>query len=735
MKKYPFYKQFDQKDCGPTCLRMISKYHGKNIPREYLYSNANITKEGVSLAGIAEAAEKIGFRSLPVNIDYKTLYTDAPLPCIAFWRQRHFVVIYKVEKKNVIIGDPSHGIIKYTNEEFLKGWTSEKNTNNFSEKEGVVLLLEPTPSFFEHEEYIQTDKPKIRYFSTYFKPYKKYIFQLLIGLVVGSLIQLVIPFLTQSMIDNGIITNNLNFIQLIFIAQLVLFISRASVEVVRNWLILHITTKVNINFISDFLIKLMKLPIKFFDSKTTGDLLQRIDDHQRIENFISTTTLNTLFSFINVVIFGAVLFYYNTSIFLTFFFFSIAYVLWVLLFIKKRAIIDFKRFDQAADNQSSLIQLISGVEEIKLNNSEKRRRWEWESIQVRLFKLSVKSLSLSIKQNIVGGILIELMNIIITFISVKQVMDGNITFGMMLSVQYIVGQLNLPLTNFITFLHSFQDAKLSFERLAEIHSKEDEKANNSNLINELSPKKEIIIENVSFRYGGKDSPLVLNNITMEIPQGKVTAIVGASGSGKTTLLKLLLRFYEPTEGRIQLDNIDFRKISNSSWRKKCGAVMQDGLIFSDSIARNISEPDADGLINRDKMLIAAQLATIDDFIESLPLGYKTKIGLSGIGISGGQKQRILIARAIYKDPDYIFLDEATSAIDANGERELMENLQAFYKGKTVVIVAHRLSTVKDADQIVVLDKGRIIEHGNHDSLTKLRGSYYSLIKNQLELGR
>lgn len=730
-ERFPFYKQLDQMDCGPTCVRMIAKYYGKSYDVDFLRRKSNITKGGVTLGGIAEASEEIGFHTLAVSIDFQTLEKEVPLPCIAHWRQRHFVVIHKITKDKVHVADPAHGLVAYKREEFVKGWIG-KSADEYSE--GYLLLFETTPAFFEYAEQ-EKKKYGFSFLLKYFKPYSKYIAQLFLGLFVGSILQLIFPFLTQSIVDYGINYQNLNFIYVILIAQLTLFLSQTTVEVIRSWILLHITSRININLISDFLIKLMRLPIAFFDSKNTGDIIQRIYDHDRIQEFLSSTTLNTVFSAFNILVFGLVLAYYNLTIFLIFFVGSFIYIGWTLLFLKKREELDYKRFDQAADNQSSVFQLISGMQEIKLNGSERRRRWEWEAIQIKLFKVSIQSLSLSQTQNVGGRFFNELKNILITFIAAKAVIDGSLTLGMMLSVQYIIGQLNLPISNFITFIQSGQDAKISLERLAEIHEKEDEEGRSDDPILELPTDKTIHLENVSFRYGGKSAPKVLKNITVKIPEGKITAIVGTSGSGKTTLLKLLLKFYKPTKGLLKIGNMNLSNLGTTFWRKNCGSVMQDGFLFGDTIARNITESDSEGIIDKKRLLHAVEVANISEFIELLPSGYNTKIGSAGVNVSGGQKQRILIARAVYKNPNYIFLDEATSALDANNEKAIMEKLGEFYKGKTVVVVAHRLSTVKNADQILVLDKGKIMEQGNHTELTSKKGLYYNLVRNQLELGQ
>jgi len=730
---FPFFKQLDAMDCGPSCLRMIAKFYGKNYSLQTLRDKSYITREGVSMLGISDAAEAIGFRSMGVRITFEQLLNEAPLPFIAHWNQNHFIVVYKITKKRsgqifVHVSDPARGLIKFTKEEFLSGWATTKDDG---ENKGLCLLLETTPDFYQAEDE-KINKSGFKFLFSYLRPYKNIITQLFLGLLLGSLLQLIFPFLTQSIVDKGINTQDLNFVTLIIIAQLVLIFSRTIVEFIRSWILLHLGTRTNISLISDFLIKLMKLPVSFFDTKMIGDLIQRIGDHKRIESFLTSSTLNILFSFINLIIFGIVLLYYSINIFLVFLVGSALYTAWVYLFMKKRREIDNRRFAQMADNQSNVIQLITGMQEIKLNNCEKQKRWEWENIQSRLFKVNMASLSLNQYQQAGGVFINEVKNVIITFIAAKSVIDGNMTLGMMLAVQYIAGQLNSPIAQMISFLQSTQDAKISLERLGEIHNKQDEESDEDPKIDILPEQRDLNIEKVFFQYEGPHSPFVLDNIDLNIPEKKITAIVGTSGSGKTTLIKLLLGFYNPTKGKINLGDLYLNNVSNRMWRDKCGVVMQDGFIFSDSIANNIAVSDE--YPDRAKLLHAVKVANIQEHIESLPLGYNTKIGQNGVGLSQGQKQRILIARAVYKNPEFIFFDEATNALDANNEKIIMENLDEFFKGKTVVVVAHRLSTVKNADQIVVIEKGKIVEKGTHTQLSKKKGAYYELVKNQLELG-
>ena len=726
--KFPFYEQYDAMDCGSVCLRIIAKYYGKSYNIQTLREKSYITREGVSLMGISDAAESIGLRTMGLRTTYDKLFKEKPVPFIAHWKQEHFIVVYKIKDNKVYIADPAIGLLKMDKETFLNGWISTRKND---EDKGICLLLQPTPAFYENEDET-INKTKISYLWSYLLPYKKLILQLLLGLLIGSLFQLILPFLTQSIVDVGITNQNIGFIYLIMLAQLMLFFSRTIVEYTRAWILLHISTRINISLISDFLIKLMKLPLGYFDTKMIGDIKQRIDDHNRIEHFLTGQSLLLVFSFINLVVFAIVLALYSTKILLVFLFGSILYISWILLFMNKRKNVDIRRFGLASENQGNLIQLIQGMQEIKLQNAEKQKRWEWEKIQAKVFKLNMKGLAISQYQQSGSVFIMGTINILISIIAATSVINGKMTLGMMLAVQYIIGQLNSPIDQMIGFIQSFQDAKLSFERLGEIHNKEDEEKLDETKISEIIASHTIELKDLVFQYEGPHSPKVLNNISLTIPENKVTAIVGMSGSGKTTIIKLLLGFYKPISGEILIENKKLEVYNYKWWRQQCGAVMQDGYIFSDTIAKNIAVGEDN--IDKQKLLNASVLANIYDFITSLPLGYNTKIGADGHGLSQGQKQRILIARAIYKNPKYLFFDEATNALDAKSERVIVENLNDFFKGKTVVVVAHRLSTVKNADQIVVLDKGEIVEVGKHEELTAKKGTYYQLVKNQLELG-
>jgi ATP-binding cassette subfamily B protein len=780
---FPFYRQRDAMDCGPACLMMVAAAHGRKYPLPYLRERSYLSREGVSAQGIMDAAENVGFRTMTVKVPFDTgkdtaCLLTAPLPCIAHWNQNHFVVVYKADKHSVWVADPGAGKFKIDRADFEKSWVSDAG-------QGILILLEPTPEFYRHETSIPTSTARLGHVLGYVHPHRRLLLQVVAGMALVSVFTLIFPFLTQSVVDFGIDNRNIGFIYLMLAAQLMLFFSQMTVQFLQSRILLFIGTRINVAMVSDFLAKLMRLPIGFFDTKMTGDLMQRIGDQARIEAFLTHSALPVLFSAVNFVVFGLVLAAYNTLIFGIFCAAAVLYVAWILFFLRRRKEIDYVRFQQSGENSNTLIELIQGMQEIKLQGSERKRRWIWAGIQAKLFRTNLISLNLSQWQEAGAGFINQGKNIFIAFLAAKSVIDGQMTLGMMLAVQYMVGQMDAPLQQFIAFIRAAQDAKISLERMGEIHDQPDEDSlqhfggtgtdtapstngrshvvpvfdesatsANSGKAGIFSPElklttADVYIENLSFRYNQLHDD-VLRDINLVIPQGKVTAIVGASGSGKTTLIKLLLGFYRPTKGSIRIGNTLLQQITPSEWRKRCGTVMQDGFIFSDTIANNIAE--CDERPDPTRLFRAVETANIRDFIESLPLGYNTKIGSTGNGISQGQRQRLLIARAVYKNPDFLFFDEATNALDANNERAIVENLQAFYNSsparepvphfsregregaKTVVIVAHRLSTVRHADQIVVLDKGQIVETGAHEELAARRGAYYHLVKNQLELG-
>ena len=734
-KKFPSYRQADFKDCGPSCLKIISKYYGKLLSIQALRDLSETTREGSSLYTLSDAAEQVGFRTLGVKIDLEKL-CEVPLPCILHWNNNHFVVLYKVKKKRngtykLYVSDPAHGLLTYDKQTFLKFWIGQ-NADEHSQ-EGIALLVEPTPKFFNDEMNQEKENAKLGFklLFPYVWRYKKFIIQLAIGLTAVSLLQLINPFLTQSVVDVGIQNQDLVYIYLILIAQLFIFFGRTALELIRSWILLHLSTRITISLVSDFFIKLMNLPISYFDVKLTGDIMQRISDHKRIEKIMTTSSLDVLFSFFNLFIFGGILAYYSLQIFTVFFIGSILYFVWVTLFLKRREALDYKRFSEVSQEQSKVMELVNGMQEIKLHNAEKQKRWQWEYIQARLFKVSMQGLVLEQTQGIGSRFINELKNIIIVFLSAKLVIDQSITLGMMMAITSIVGSLNGPVLQLIRFVRQAQDAKISLARLSEIHEKEDELSDNKNKVKQI-PQGDIELKGVSFRYKGSDKN-VLEDLNIRIPKNKITAIVGTSGSGKTTLMKLLLKFYSPEKGEIKLGNVSLESIDQKKWRDYVGTVMQEGFIFSDTIANNIAV--GEDHIDFERLNYACKVANIETFIEGFPLHYNTVIGREGIGMSTGQKQRLLIARAVYKNPNMLFLDEATSALDANNEKTIMKNLNQFFQDKTVLVIAHRLSTVVNADQILVLENGKVIEKGTHDELVAKKGSYFKLVKNQLQLGQ
>lgn len=726
MARFPFVKQKDAMQCGVACLVSICDYYGKKYSTRFIAEFCSNTPTGVSLRGLSLAAGRLGFDTMSVKFAKEAL-SDCKLPCILHWNQNHFVVLYKIDaqRKKYYICDPGKGLLVMNEAEFSSHWSNPTEVGN-------ALLLEPSDSFGEIKENRATNPYSLHFIIKYVKEYKKYLLQIFLGLLFGCLLQLILPFLTQSIVDIGIKNSDLDFIWLILLGEFMIVLGRAATDFIRRWLLLHISMRVNISLVSDFFIKLLKLPMSYFDSKLMGDLMQRVGDHGRIQSFLTNQILNIIFTFFSFIIFGIVLYIYNTTVFGIFLLGSIMYGLWIALFLHKRKIIDYELFEQEAINQSRTYQFLTSIQEIKLQNCEKRRRWEWEDTQAGLFSVQTKSLKLQQIQEAGSLFINEIKNILITVLSATAVINGNITLGGMLAIQYIVGQLNTPIEQFMSFIYSFQDMKISLERINEIHHGKNEDSSEDIQAMTLAANKDIIFNNVDFQYEICSNKKTLDNISIVIPEGKVTAIVGASGSGKTTLIKLMLGYYKILSGRLYIAGKDLDQYNLKWWRSQCGVVMQDGYIFSESIARNIAIDDE--AIDDKRLEMASKIANIWNYIQSLPLKFDTKIGPEGTGLSQGQKQRILIARAVYKNPQYIFSDEATNALDAKNERVIVENLHNFYEGRTVVIVAHRLSTVKDAEQIIVLDEGRVTEIGNHRSLVAHKGTYYHLVKNQLELG-
>lgn len=725
-KKFPFFKQQDQMDCGASCLRMIFKYYGQNIPINKIRRLSQSTRSGVNMLGISEAAEKMGFRSNGVRLQIEQL-REIQLPCILHWNQNHFVVLYEIKNHDYFIADPNYGLVTMNEKEFTKSWFAQEELHK-----GLSLILSPTPSFYE----LENEKPKYSLewskIFQYFFVYKKLFIQLFLGLLLGTVVQLLAPFLTQSVVDIGINTKNINFINTILIAQLMLFIGQTSVSFIRSWIMLHISTRVNISILTDLLIKIMRLPMSFFDLKTDGDIMQRMSDQQRIESFLTGSSINTLFSMINFIVFGSVLIIYNKTIFFVFLAATILDILWIWFFMRYRRELDYRLFKISSDNQTYMVELIHSVRDIKLSNSEKQKRWVWEKLQATMFKFNIRNLTVSQYQQIGSIAISQIQAILISYLSAKAVIDNEITFGSMMAIQYLVGMVGGPVQQLLGFMQSYQSAKIGLERINEIYETEDEESPEKEYHNELPKNKTIEVRDLSFTYFGAGNEPIFENLNLIFPEGKTTAIVGMSGSGKTTLLKLLMRYYQLDKGEILVGGRNLDQMGFHIWRESCGIVMQEGFIFSDTIENNIAIGDE--FPEKSRIDEAIRIANLEDFIFDQPFGLNTKIGAAGKGISQGQKQRLLIARAIYKNPQFILLDEATNSLDANNERIIIDNLNSFLKNRTVVIVAHRLSTVCNADNIIVLDKGKIVEQGTHKELTAKKGHYFTLVKNQLELG-
>lgn len=724
MKRFPLYIQRSNLDCGTTCLRMIAAFYGKKLSMECINRLCSYTMNGTTMLGLKKTAEQLNFEVLGIKTNIDRLVNEVPLPCILYWRQEHFVVLYKVKRKSsrilFYVADPIGSRFKYSQEEIEKCWILQSN-------EGAALCLEPAQNFKEQVDECSKESRLLHFLWSYVSPYKLQMSQVLLAMLVSSSLMLLLPFLAQSIIDDGIESKDIQYVWLILFAQLALVLGNAFVEFVRNRILLFVGARIDISMISDFILKLTKLPISFFDTRMTGDILQRIGDHQRVKEFIAGTSLVSLFSFVNALVFGGVILYYSVAVFVVYLLCSFLYVGWVLLFMKKRAALDNKMFSLNSLGKNNVFELILGMQDIKLNACEKEKRWEWERTQVDIYQVLLKGLKLSQCQMSGGVLLGQIRNVCITAFVATLAIKGTMTLGMMLAIQFVVGLMNSPMEQIVDFIKKLQDVKLSIGRLNDVYCLDDEtiEEKDGNI-----PYADICIDNISFRYDKFAVSPILDNVKIVIPKGKITAIVGMSGSGKSTLLKLLLDFYNPDSGSIKLGEKFLQDYDIREWRKSCGVVMQDGFIYSDTIERNIVPS---GEIDMKRMIFAANIANVMSFVETLPLKFKTKVGREGKGLSSGQKQRLLIARAVYKNPKYLFMDEATNSLDANNEKEVMANLNSFLKNRTSVIVAHRLSTVRDADNIIVLKNGQVIEQGTHQELLKFKGEYYSLIKNQLSI--
>ena len=729
--KYPIHYQTDSRDCGPACLRMISSFYGKEYASGFVKKICCQKRTGTTLLDLSIAAENLGMRATGVKVSIEQLRNQVHLPCIISWNKNHYVVLYKISKSEVTVGDPAAGLLTYPIEIFERNWFCIEGNPPM----GIALLLEPTPVFFK----INDNSPKsakatlIRMLS-YVKPYRLHLCIVSLLFLAASILSFFSPILTEALVDFGIEQRNIHLVFFILLAELFLLLGQGATNMVQNWLLVHVSVRVNLALVSDFLSKLMRLPISFFDAKKTGDLIQRIGDFSRIQQFLTEVLISLVMAVIGFFAYSIVIAHYNWHILLLFVIGSCLYVLWILLFMNRRRKLDYMRFQASADHQSNIIQLITGMQEIKMNGAEKKKQWEWEQIQTRIYDVRIKSLNLLQIQQVGGMFIDQSKNLLIIFLSALSVIDGEMTIGMMLALQFMIGQLNAPISQFISFIQSLQDTRISIERLNEIQEMDDEdkelKGSENYAIQDGLP---IHVDNVCFQYNGRKSRMVLDHVSVDIEANKVTAIVGASGSGKTTLMKLLLGFYQPTEGHISIGNTTIEKIPSSEWRKVCSAVLQDGFIFSDTIANNIAISDPVSCMDRVKW--AAQNAMMDEYIEKLPMGYNTIVGMEGNGLSAGQKQRILIARAFYKGAPYIFLDEATNSLDANNEYSIMSNIMKNFSGRTVVVIAHRLSTIRNADKIIVMDNSRIVEQGTHLELIANQGYYYNLVNKQLSYER
>ena len=726
-KKFPFYEQLDSMDCGVACLRMIASYHGRDYEASHLRDMTYIDREGVSLLGISHAAEQIGLKTMGAPVPFNRLSQDIPLPAIAHWENDHFIVIYKVTSKNVWVGDPSQkNITKLSTPAFLAGW---HKPDLGKEETGILLMLEPMSDFLEIGGGSER-KNGFTHLYSYIRKYQPLINQILIGVGLVSIIQFAFPFLIKSIIDTGVAIENSTFIYIVLIAFIVLYLTQTFVEMVRNRIIRFIGTKVNAQLMSEFLAKLMQLPIRFFDSHIVGDVLQRIYDNKRVEKLLTSTTVFALFSAVNLIISALILFLFSTKICLIFLFGTVLYFVWAFYCLNKRRALETKRFDYATQNQNALVQLISGIHEIKQHNVEIQKRWDWESIQKKIYDTNQAFFKIDQQQKMGANFINDLKNIVITVVAAQAIIhpDQIMTLGTLVAIQYIIGQLNSPMEQIIHFMSQAQDAKISIERMNEIHQRAPKEALESKL-NILPEEGEITFENVTFQYNGPSSPIILRNINLTIPKGKTTAIVGSSGSGKTTLLKLILGTYQPTKGTIKLGGVNLAAINSRLWRDQYGVVEQDGYIFSDTITGNIAFGEQ--VADKRQVIRAAKIANIQNHVEKLRLGYSTIVGPDSV--SGGQKQRLLIARAVYKNPAYLFLDEPTNPLDTYNEMVIMENIEDYFVDKTIVIVAQRLSTIINANHIVVVEDGEVIEQGSHDYLMNLRGAYHQMHRNQTEL--
>lgn len=726
-RKFPFVRQHDIMQCGVACLTMVCRYFGLDIELDDVGELCFTSKRGTTLLEISTAAGELGLDTIAAKLTIDEL-AKCPMPCILYWDQHHFVVLYRTDGTRFFyIADPGKGLVKYSRKEFEQHWLSLSLNG---ERRGIGMTLQPSSNFdaniYHRKE--MSGKGSWHLLTDSLAAYRKPFVYIAIVMFLGSMLQMVLPFLTQSIVDVGIKEQNIGFIWLIMLGEFIIVLGKTVMDFVRRRILLHISMNINIKLVGEFFLKLLRLPMAFFDTKLLGDLLQRMNDHNRVQTFLTTQFLGMAFSVLTFIVFGIVLLVYNRLVFIVFMLGSLVYAVWVAVFLGKRKILDYELFDRQGECQNKTYQLVTSMQEIKLQNCEQRRTEEWQERQRELFDVQLKSLRLQQSQEGGAVFINELKNILVTVLSATAVINGSMTLGGMLAIQFVIGQLNSPVSQMVAFVYSLQDVKISLDRINEVHLRREEDEGCKSMDIEKTTS-DIFVTNLSFKYTPNAIENILDDISINIPKGKITAIVGASGCGKTTLIKLFLGYYKLSKGMISIGNQDLMSVNMKAWRRRCGVVMQDGVIFSESIARNIAVDD--GCIDYERLKKAAYIANVTDFVERFPLKYDTIIGNDGIQLSKGQKQRILIARAVYKNPDYIFLDEATNSLDATNEYEIVDKLSEFYSGRTVVVVAHRMSTIRNAEQIIVMKHGRIVEVGTHDTLLANHAYYYELVKSQI----
>lgn len=731
--KYRVIMQHDSMQCGAACLLSVCHFYGRSgMSLEQMTEMCGVGRDGVSIYDLNKAARRLGFETLCAKLTLSDLL-DITLPCILFWNASHFVVLFEARGGRYVIGDPALGVVERSEAEVSQAWLAADDDDGVLR--GVVLGLSPTDDFScggdcgVQSLSLRKSLPSLW---TYVRPHRWCIAQLAAGLAFGCVVQLILPFLSQAVVDVGVGLRDVGSLWTLVIAQMALMLGRAAAGFVRSWILLRIGTRVNIAMVSDFLAKLMRLPMTFFDKKLTGDILQRMGDYSRVRDFFTSQALDALFALSSVAVFAFVLGCYSLRLFAVFLVGSLAHAAWLSFFMRRRRVLDYELFRRQALCSNKTLECVSSLHEVKLQGCGARRRAEWEASQEALVSTQAQSLALSQRQEAGSVVIAEGKNIVMTLCSATAVMSGDMTMGMMLATQFIAGQLVSPIERLTRFAYAAQDVRVSLERILSVSRMPDEDDGRNASPVDVDWRLGVEFRHVSFAYSPSECghPAV-DDVSLYFPSGKVTAIVGASGSGKSTLIKLLLGFFEPQEGDVSVGGVELSSLPMEWWRGQCGIVMQDGVIFSDSVARNIAMADDEPDMRRVRE--AARLACADGFISDLHAAFETKIGAEGQQLSKGQAQRILLARAVYRNPSLLILDEATNSLDTVSERRIVDNLASFCAGRTTIVIAHRLSTVRNADNIIVMSGGRVVERGTHNELAKLHGYYYELIKNQLDI--